>query len=120
MSIWQWEAWSGGFWPYVALILFGFLPSEIWRTVSIFIASGVDERSEFLEWVRAVATALLAGVVANILLSPPPALAAAPLWARIGAIGVGLAIYRLARRSVIAGVVGGVGSIVVAAALFNR
>jgi len=116
MSVWQWEFWQGGVWPYVALVIFGFLPSEIWRSLSIFIASGVDEKSEFLEWVRAVATALLAGVVANILLTPPPALAAAPLWARIGAIAAGLAVYRIAGRSVIAGVIAGVACIVAAAA----
>lgn len=119
MSLWNWEAWSGGFWPYVALIIFAFLPSEIWRTLSIFVVTGVDERSEFLEWVRAVATALLAGVVAKILLSPPPALGVVPLWIRIAAVLAGFAVYRLARGSVIAGVVGGVICMVVAAAFYQ-
>lgn len=98
------EAWSGGLWPYFALILFGFLPSEIWRMLSVVVAHGIDEKSELLEWVRAVATALLAGVVANILLTPSGALVAVPLFARLGAMALGLAVFALTRRSVIAGV----------------
>ncbi|MBM3608105.1 MAG: AzlD domain-containing protein [Alphaproteobacteria bacterium] len=117
-DIWRWEYWQGGFWPYIALVIFGFLPSEIWRTVSVFIASGIDEKSEFLEWVRAVATALLAGVVANILLNPPPALASAPLWARAGAVLAGLIFYRLLGRSVIAGVIAGVVCVIIASAVY--
>jgi hypothetical protein len=109
------ETWSTGAWPYLALILFGFLPSEIWRFLSIFVAHGVDEKSEVLEWVRAVATALLAGVVANILLTPAGALASVPLMARFGALALGLAVFALTRRSVIAGVAVGEAAIVIAA-----
>lgn len=109
------DAWSGGLWPYFALILFGFLPSEIWRMLSVLVGHGIDEKSELLEWVRAVATALLAGVVANILLTPSGALATVPLLARFGAMGIGLAVFALTRRSVIAGVVVGEIAIVGAA-----
>lgn len=109
------EAWSGGLWPYFALILFGFLPSEIWRMLSVIVGRGIDEKSELLEWVRAVATALLAGVVANILLTPSGALATVPLAARAGAMVIGLGVFALTRRSVIAGVAAGEAAIVGAA-----
>ncbi|MDH7794524.1 MULTISPECIES: AzlD domain-containing protein [unclassified Beijerinckia] len=98
------DAWSGGLWPYFALILFGFLPSEVWRMLSVLVGHSIDEKSELLEWVRAVATALLAGVVANILLTPSGALATVPLLARFGAMAIGLTAFALTRRSVIAGV----------------
>jgi hypothetical protein len=52
------------------LIGAGFLPNEIWRMLGIVVAHGLDEGSELVIWVRAVATALLGGVVAKI--SPYP------------------------------------------------
>jgi hypothetical protein len=63
----------------LALVLAGFLPNEIWRSLGLWLGSGVDEGSEFLVWVRSVATAILAGVIAQILMSPPGALASVPV-----------------------------------------
>ncbi len=62
--------------PYLALLLIGFLPSEVWRWLGILLGRGIDENSEIILWVRAVATALVAAVVARIMLFPPGALAA--------------------------------------------
>jgi hypothetical protein len=56
--------------PYLALVLVGFLPNEIWRVLGIVIARGLDESSELLVWVRAVATAVLAGIIAQLILTP--------------------------------------------------
>lgn len=103
----QLDQWSGGLWPYMALVLFGFLPSEVWRVLSVFIGRRIDEHSPLLEWVRAVSTALLAGVVANIILTPPGALAAVPLFARLGAMAIGLGVYAITGKSVIGAVVAG-------------
>ena len=57
------------------LVLAGFLPNEVWRMAGLWFGAGVDEGSEVLVWVRAVATAILAGVIAQILVQPPGALA---------------------------------------------
>jgi len=57
--------------------------------------------------VRAVATALLAGVVAKIVLFPPGGLAAVPLTVRLSAMVIGFAAFLLVRRSVLAGVLAG-------------
>ncbi len=94
-------------WPYLVLILVGFLPSEIWRALGVVVSRGLDERSEIIVWVRAVATTLLAAVVMKLLLTPTGALAAAPILARFGAIGFGVGVYFLAGRSVIVGVIAG-------------
>ena len=75
--------------PYVALVLLGFLPSEIWRWLGIALGRGLDEESEIILWVRAVATALVAGVVARIVLFPPGALASVPLGVRLAALACG-------------------------------
>jgi hypothetical protein len=93
--------------PYLALVLVGFLPNEIWRWLGIALARGIDEGSEVLVWVRAVATAVLAGVIAQLVLNPPGALATIPLIVRVAAVAAGFLSFLVARRSVFFGVLGG-------------
>jgi branched-subunit amino acid transport protein len=93
--------------PYLVLIAAGFLPNEVWRLLGIVVAHGLDESSELVVWVRAVATALLAGVVAKIILFPPGGLADVRLTVRLAAIAVGFLAFLLVRRSVLAGVLVG-------------
>ena len=95
--------------PHALLILViaGFLPNEVWRMVGLWLGGGVDEGSEILVWVRAVATAILAGVIAQILMQPPGALASVPDWLRYAAVAAGFACFLATRRSIFAGVVCG-------------
>ncbi len=95
---------SGELHAYVLLLLVGFLPSEIWRMFGLVATRGIDEESEFFMWARAVAIAVLAGVIAKIILFPPGTLAHVPLLIRLGAIACGLFAFLLVRRSVLAGV----------------
>jgi branched-subunit amino acid transport protein len=92
---------AGAWWPYLLVILFGFLPSEVWRVVAVFLSRGLDEQSEILRWVRAVAIALLAGVIAKLLFTPPGALAAVPLAGRLAPIAIGVAAYAATRRAIV-------------------
>jgi hypothetical protein len=94
-------------WPYLALVLVGFLPNEIWRLLGVVVARGLSEESEIVTFVRAIATAVLTGVIAKIILFPPGALAGVPLGVRLSAMAIGLAAFTLVRRSVFAGVVAG-------------
>jgi branched-subunit amino acid transport protein len=91
----------------LVLVVAGFLPNEVWRMVGLWLGGGVDEGSEVLVWVRAVATAILAGVIAQILVQPPGALASIPGWLRYAAVAAGFAVFMVTRRSTLAGVVGG-------------
>jgi hypothetical protein len=93
--------------PYLALLLIGFLPSEVWRWLGIVLGRGLDENSEIILWVRAVATALIAGVIARIIVIPPGALAAVPLSIRIVALACGFFAFLFIRKSAFAGVVVG-------------
>src|SRR5689334_18239088 len=68
---------------------------------------GLDEGSELLIWVRAVATAILAGVIAQILVQPPGALASVPAFLRYGALLAGFVAFLLTRRSIFGGVLAG-------------
>jgi len=91
----------------LTLVLAGFLPNEVWRMLGLWLGGGVDEGSELLVWVRAVATAILAGVIAQIVIQPPGALAGVPDWLRYGAVVAGFAAFIATKRSIFAGVVGG-------------
>ena len=87
------------------LLVAGVIPNQIWRMLGLWFGGGIDEGSELLVWVRAVATAILAGVIAQIVVQPPGALASVPDWLRYGAVAAGFAVFMLTRRSIFAGVV---------------
>jgi hypothetical protein len=93
--------------PYLALLLIGVLPSEVWRWLGLALGGGLDEESEIIMWVRAVATALIAAVVARIVLIPPGALASVPLEVRLAALVAGFLAFLLIRRSAFVGVLAG-------------
>ena len=91
--------------PYALLVLVGVLPNEAWRLLGVVLARGLDEDSQIIVLARAIATAILTGVVGKLVVFAPGALASVSLSMRIGAAVLGLAAYGLARRSVLAGVV---------------
>jgi len=101
------SAFAGEWGAYLALVLAGFLPNEAWRWLGVAFARGLDEDSEILVWVRAVATAILAGVIAKLTLFAPGVLATVPLTVRVAAIVLGFAGFLAVRRSVFAGVLVG-------------
>jgi hypothetical protein len=86
------------------LLIAGVFPNQIWRMLGLWFGGGIDEGSELLVWVRAVATAILAGVIAQILVQPPGAPASVPGWLRYGAVVAGFAVFMATRRSSFAGV----------------
>jgi hypothetical protein len=104
--------------PYLALVLVGFLPNEIWRIFGIVVARRIDEDSELMIWIRAVATAILAGIIAQLILTPPGALAIVPLAVRLSAVTIGFLAFLMARRSVFVGVLVGEGALVLGASLW--
>ena len=98
--------------PYIVLVIFGFLPSEVWRVLSAFLVQGLNESAEILIWVRAVATALLAGIVAKIILHPSGALLHVPLWGRGGALLFAITMFFALKRQVIPAVLSGEAALV--------
>ncbi len=101
------NAFFGDWHALVVLLLAGVIPNQIWRMLGLWLGSGLDEGSDLLMWVKAVATAILAGVIAQILVQPPGALASVPAALRYGAVVAGFVGFMLARRSIFAGVVAG-------------
>jgi hypothetical protein len=107
------------FWPYFVLIFVGFLPNEVWRMLGLVLARRLNEGTEILIWVRAIATAILAGVIGKLIFFPAGALTSVPLSVRIAAIAVGILGYALIRRSVFAGVIAGEATLIAGAMLLN-
>lgn len=105
-------------WPYLLLVLLGFLPNEIWRAFGLVLARGLNEDSQIVVWSRAVATAILAGVVAKLILFSTGSLAAIPLGVRVAAAVTGFLVYLVARRSALAGVVAGEAALLMGGYLF--
>jgi hypothetical protein len=100
-----------GWWPWLLLIIVGFLPHEVWRMLGVMVSRGLDEESEVIIWVRAVATATLTGVISNIVVFAPGALGTVPLAVRLAAAAIGLAAFFALRQSVFAALVTGVAAI---------
>ncbi len=105
-------------WPYLALVLLGYLPNEVWRVLGLVLARGLNEDSEVVIWSRAVATAILAGVIAKLIVFSPGALAGIPLTVRAGAVSCGFVAFLLIKRSVFAGVVAGEAALLIGGYLF--
>lgn len=102
------------------VLLVGFLPTEIWRSLAVIAGRRVEEGGEIFHWVKAVATALLAAVVARLLFAPSGPLLEIPLALRLGAVAGGVLAFAVLRRSVFAGVLVGEAILVGGALLLLR
>ncbi len=103
----QIEIATGGLWPYLVVVFIGFLPSEIWRWLSVFLVRGLADDSEILVLVRAIAVALLAAVAAKLMFAPPGALASLSPLVRWSALAGGVGAFFAFRQSIPAGVIAG-------------
>ena len=95
---------DAGWWPYLFILVAGTLSTEIWRWIGVVAGGRLRQDSEALIWVKAVATALVAGVVGQLIVFPSGALAATPLALRIAAAALGWLAFWFVRKSVLAGV----------------
>ena len=93
-----------GGWSYLYLFIAGFCATQPWRYLGVFMSHGIREDAEILVWVRAVSTALVAGLVARMVLLPAGALASVAMNVRLGAFLFGCCVFFLARKSLAAGV----------------
>ena len=77
---------AAAWWPYAFILLAGWLPTDIWRYLGVLSAGRIDEASPWLGLVRAVATGMVAAVIARMVLYPSGSLADVPDAVRIGAL----------------------------------
>ncbi len=91
-------------WPYIFILVAGWLATDFWRWMGVLAGSRLNEDSEALHWVRAVATALVMAVTAKLIVFPTGSLEASPLWLRLGAAALGFAAFLASGQKVLVGV----------------
>lgn len=94
-----------GYWTYIVIAFAGFLATDIWRWLGVLAGSRLNEQSEALYWVRAVATALVMAVTAKLIVFPTGTLSHSPLWLRLAAVLIGFAVFLATGRKVAIGVI---------------
>ena len=94
-------------WPYVFILAAAVVPTEIWRSIGVLAAGRLDEAAPTFALVRAVATALVAAVIAKMIVLPDGALAEVPIAARVGAAAIGFAAMEWSGRRLWVGILVG-------------
>ncbi len=95
------DAW---WWPWVFILVAGWLANDMWRFLGVAFSGRLTEASPIFTYVKAVATALVAGVIAQLILYPTGDLAATSPWLRLASPAIGFAAFRLARQHIFVGV----------------
>jgi hypothetical protein len=93
------------YWTFIVIAVAGFVATDVWRWLGVLTGNRLNEESEALHWVRAVATALVMAVTAKLIVFPTGALAASPLWLRLAAAGIGFALFLASGKKVAIGVI---------------
>ncbi|WP_309086277.1 AzlD domain-containing protein [Chelativorans sp.] len=98
------DAW---WWPYLFILIGGWLATDFWRFLGVYLGGRISEDSDLLVLVRCIATGLVAAVIANLIVFPTGALATTPLLLRIFAAGAGFLAYLVGGQRVTVGIVVG-------------
>lgn len=91
-------------WHYAFIAIAGWLATDIWRWLGVLIGNRLDEGSQALILVRAIAVSLVAAVIAQLILFPSGALAQTPTWLRVGSAFAGFAAFHFAGQRIWVGV----------------
>ena len=94
---------------YAVILVAGWLATDVWRWLGVIAGNRMNEDSEALKWVRAVATSLVMAVTSKLIVFPTGSLEASPLWLRLAAAGLGFAAFLVAGQRVVVCVVVSVG-----------
>ncbi|MEM8538614.1 MAG: AzlD domain-containing protein [Pseudomonadota bacterium] len=88
----------------IAIVVLALVVHEPWRWLGLYVGSRIAGDSAALELVRAIATAMIAGLVMRLLLFPAGALADVPVALRVGALAAGVVAFFATHRHLGAGV----------------
>ncbi|SNY93921.1 Branched-chain amino acid transport protein (AzlD) [Cohaesibacter sp. ES.047] len=87
------DTFDAAWWPFLFILLAGSLPTDIWRWFGVSFAGRLRDDSEWILLARAVANALVAGVIMRLILFPTGALVDIPVWIRLVAVGMAVGLY---------------------------
>jgi len=89
----------------------------VWRALGVTFSARVEPDGALFRWVSCVSYAMLAALISRMTVIPVGSLAETPVTFRLGAMAVAIAVFFLARRGMLPGVVAGVGSFITLLAL---
>ena len=95
------DAW---WWPYLFTLIAGWLATDSWRYLGVYFGGRIPEDSDLLVLVRAMATALVAAVIGNLIAFPTGALASSSLMLRAAAAALGFLAYLFLGKRILAGI----------------
>ncbi|MFI0845483.1 AzlD domain-containing protein [Mesorhizobium sp. IMUNJ 23232] len=101
------ESFDTWWWPFLFILVAGGLATDVWRFLGVHFGGRISEESEALVFVRAVATALVAAVIGNLIVFPSGSLAETAMALRIGAAVAGFAVYLASGKRMLVGIVTG-------------
>lgn len=96
------DAW---WWPFLFILIAGWLATDAWRFLGVYLGDRISEDSDLLVLVRALATALVAAVIGNLIVFPSGALAETSLALRLISAAIGFIAYLWLGRKVLVGIV---------------
>lgn len=99
------ESFDYWWWPYLFITIAGWLATDFWRWMGVVAGNRLKEGSLPLLWVRAVANAMIAAIIAKLILMPSGSLADFDLAIRLCAVGLGFVLFMLAKQKIAVGVV---------------
>ena len=109
ISYQSFEAW---WWPYVFIAIAGWLATDIWRWLGVLVGNRLKQESAALTWVRSVATALLAAVIAKLILYPVGELRNVLVEVRLIAVSLGFAAFLICGKRIWVGIAVALGLLV--------
>lgn len=102
MTIGSIDTW---WWPFVFILIGGWAATYPWRALGVYLGGRIRDDAEILVLVRAIATALVAAVIGNLVCFPSGPAAETTLALRIISAAAGFAAYFFIARKVLLGIV---------------
>jgi branched-subunit amino acid transport protein len=91
----------------LSLILLAAAATFLWRFLGVILSSRLRPEGAWIQWMTAVAYAVLAALAARMLVLPVGELATIPLSIRLAGAAVGIGVFFVTKRNALAGVVTG-------------
>jgi len=101
VTFFPYETW---WWPYLFILIGGWLATDSWRFLGVYLGGRISDDAEILVLVRCIATGLVAALIGKLIVFPTGELAGSPTALRIGAAAVGFAAYLLLGRRIVLGI----------------
>ena len=111
--------WSAASGSAAAVVAVAIAATFAWRVLGVALTRRIDPEGPVFRWFSLASYAVLAGLLTRLLVLPTGDLASVDLAIRLGAAGVAAAVFLLARRSLLAGVVAGTACFVLGVTLLG-